>query len=237
MPWARSSQPAGRPPSARRLRRRQLGPRVLDHQLRPIDEIGVFVFAPDPRRRSGDGAAHGLLQALVARGAAPRPQSHRAPHHVRSARYATRPTLEHQPMTSPLTLGDPALDQDHAHLQELIAQLFDARPEQAASSLDALRAHAARHFAVEDADLLAMQDGNAKCHVDEHAAVLKSLDEVRALLGGETMSAEARSALLRRLAVHLRDWLPEHVQQMDAGVAAHRSKRRFGGAPVQIVRR
>ncbi|MDB5750041.1 MAG: hemerythrin-like metal-binding domain protein [Ramlibacter sp.] len=140
-------------------------------------------------------------------------------------------------MTSPLTLGDPALDQDHAHLQELIAQLFDARPEQAASSLDALRAHAARHFAVEDADLLAMQDGNAKCHVDEHAAVLKSLDEVRALLGGETMSAEARSALLRRLAVHLRDWLPEHVQQMDAGVAAHRSKRRFGGAPVQIVRR
>jgi hemerythrin len=140
-------------------------------------------------------------------------------------------------MTPSLVLGDSALDEDHARLEQLIVQLRDAPPEQAVAALDALRAHADRHFSVEDLELRAMQDGNAKCHLDEHAAVLKSLDEVKGVLTQNEVAAEANASLVRRLAAQLLSWLPEHVHEMDAGVASHRSKQRFGGAPVKIARR
>lgn len=140
-------------------------------------------------------------------------------------------------MTPVLILGDPALDGDHARLMDLIEQLFQATAGGAVPALDALRAHAADHFAVEDVDLRTMQDGNTQCHLDEHAAVLKSLDEVREVLVGDAAAAAAKTLLVRRLATQLRDWLPEHVQAMDAGVATHRMGQRFGGAPVKITRR
>jgi predicted AAA+ superfamily ATPase len=49
------------------------------------------------------------------------------------------------------------------------------------ASLDALQAHASEHFALEDQELRQMRDGNAE-HLDEHAAVLKSMDEVRGIV-------------------------------------------------------
>lgn len=135
-------------------------------------------------------------------------------------------------------LGDAALDRDHRRLHELIVQLLEAPPAGAVAALDALRAHAAQHFQVEDVDLRAMGSGNnASCHLDEHAAVLTSLDEVREVLTGDQVAAAAKHRLVERLASQLLDWLPEHVREMDAGVAIHRVKQRTGGAPVQISRR
>ncbi|WP_439590255.1 bacteriohemerythrin [Hydrogenophaga sp.] len=139
-------------------------------------------------------------------------------------------------MTSSLNLGDPVLDEDHARLLHLADQLLKAPSGGAVPSLEALRAHAAEHFAVEDLELHTMQDGNTQCHLDEHAAVLRSLDEVREVLLQEGTPTEAKDSLVRRLATQLREWLPEHVQAMDAGVATHRMRRRFGGAPVKISR-
>jgi hemerythrin len=133
-----------------------------------------------------------------------------------------------------LKLGDPALDQDHAKLHDLIEQLLAAPSSSVVADLDALRVHARQHFSVEDGDLVAMNDGNAKCHMDDHAAVLKSLDEVRDVLTGEEVDAVGKAMLVQRLGAHLLDWLPGHVHEMDAGVATHRSKQRFGGAPVVI---
>ena len=39
------------------------------------------------------------------------------------------------------------------------------------------------------------------------------------------------------LCAELNRWLPEHVLEMDAGVAIFRTKTRFGGAPIVISRR
>jgi hemerythrin len=58
-------------------------------------------------------------------------------------------------MTSTLPLGDAALDEDHARLQDLIQMLVDAPVDGAVQALDLLREHAAQHFAVEDLDLRA----------------------------------------------------------------------------------
>ena len=140
-------------------------------------------------------------------------------------------------MNAPLHLGDAELDEQHARLEALIVQLVQAPADRRVPALDELRAHAAEHFGAEDISLVAMADGNAKCHIDEHASVLKSLDEVREVLVGEQMAADAKASLVRRLADQLLHWLPEHVQAMDAGVATHRSKQRFGGAPIKLTRR
>jgi hemerythrin len=132
-----------------------------------------------------------------------------------------------------LTLGDPVLDREHAELQRLIDALHQAPPAEALAAVDALKAHAASHFGLEDDELRRLGGANATCHLDEHAAVLRSLEEVRAVLERPQPPAD----LGRRLAVELSRWLPEHVQAMDAGIASVRSKERFGGAPVQITRR
>ena len=134
---------------------------------------------------------------------------------------------------SSLTLGDPVLDREHAELQRLIDALREAPPSQALAALDALRSHAALHFGQEDGDLRRLGGANATCHLDEHAAVLRSLDEVREVLE----QLQAPSGLIGRLVAELTRWLPEHVQAMDAGIASVRTRERFGGVPVQITRR
>ena len=118
-----------------------------------------------------------------------------------------------------------------------LLQLRDAPLDEVSRRLEAVREHASRHFALEDIELRAMADGNAKCHLDEHAAVLNSLDEVMVVLTQVDVAAEKKALLINRLATELHVWLPGHVHEMDAGVASHRSKQRFGGAPVKIARR
>ena len=77
---------------------------------------------------------------------------------------------------SELKLGEETLDRDHEELHALITRLLGASADDMVPALDALRAHAAQHFAMEDEHLRDMKDGNSKCHLDEHANVLKSFD-------------------------------------------------------------
>ena len=134
---------------------------------------------------------------------------------------------------SSLALGDPVLDREHAELERLIDGLRQSGPAQVPAALDALKAHAAQHFDREDAELRKLGGANATCHLDEHAAVLRSLDDVRAALGQPSPAA----GMVPRLVAELVRWLPEHVQVMDAGIAAVRTKERLGGAPVLVSRR
>lgn len=136
---------------------------------------------------------------------------------------------------APAVLGDLELDDDHARLHGCIAQLLDARGDELVPALDALNRCASRHFEAEDADLRGMRDGNAQCHLDEHGAVLKSLSEVREVLVADRLGPQQKFGLVRRLGVQLLEWLPHHVQEMDAAVARWRVQQRFGGAPVQIA--
>lgn len=132
-----------------------------------------------------------------------------------------------------LVLGDPRLDQDHAELLRLTRQLEAARNKnEVLDALQALEEHATTHFAVEDTDLRAMKgNDDAQCHVDEHAAVLKSLAEARDWIA-QNEDVLKMVNLVQSLCAELNRWLPEHVQYMDAAVAAYRSKNRFGGVPI-----
>lgn len=121
-------------------------------------------------------------------------------------------------------------DMDHTHHEfvDCVDVLLRASDAQQAAALDAFADHAQRHFREEDQAMRDSAYGSASCHVDEHAAVLKSLDEVSAAL------AEGRHGVVRDFAWALADWFPRHAQVMDLGLARWLNQRRLGGSPVRI---
>jgi hemerythrin len=74
----------------------------------------------------------------------------------------------------------------------------------------------------------------AGCHIDEHAAVMKSVHEVHALLS-EDRSERALNAT-RSLARALIDWFPGHATYLDSALSAWMCKRVYGGKPVVFHR-
>ncbi|MNY70995.1 hypothetical protein D3C86_2092470 [compost metagenome] len=67
--------------------------------------------------------------------------------------------------------------------------------------------------------------------------MLASLDEVQLILGEPQTTPVVAQRLISSLALELLRWLPEHVSEMDANLAAVRSQSRFGGVGVRIMPR
>jgi hemerythrin len=125
-------------------------------------------------------------------------------------------------------LGHDAMDNTHREFVACVDALLHAEDNALAAALDAFADHARRHFAEEDLAMRQTAYGSAGCHVDEHAAVLKSVDEVRTAL------ARGNTAVVRAFAHALADWFPEHARVMDMGLARWLVQRRLGGSPVVI---
>ncbi len=125
-------------------------------------------------------------------------------------------------------VGHGGMDDTHHEFVDCVDALLRASDAQQAAALEAFAEHAQRHFREEDEAMRDSDYGSAGCHVDEHAAVLKSLDEVRAVL------AQGRHDVVRQFAWALADWFPRHAQVMDLGLARWLNQRRLGGSPVLI---
>jgi hemerythrin len=136
-----------------------------------------------------------------------------------------------------LPLGEPALDEEHLILLQLVERLRSSPTEAWITCLDDLAQHARRHFEQEDVDLRAIGGEAIQCHLDEHAAVMQSLADVRQALGQAKPIGPQELDMIDRLVEEFFRWLPEHVQVMDATVAHYRSKRRLGGAPILIKKK
>ena len=128
-------------------------------------------------------------------------------------------------------LGHGAMDLTHREFVERVDALLRAPDAALADALQAFGHHARSHFAEEDRQMVQTRYASAGCHVDEHAAVLKSFDEVVVAL------AAGRPAVVRAFAQALADWFPEHALAMDQGLASWLIARDLGGAPVRLVRR
>jgi hemerythrin len=128
-------------------------------------------------------------------------------------------------------VGHEEMDATHKEFVLCVDALLRAPDEELPARLEALAEHATRHFAEEDEAMLRGAYNAGGCHVEEHAAVLKSLGEVRAAL------RERRPAVVRAFAEALADWFPEHARVMDLGLARWMVQRRLGGAPILIRRR
>jgi hemerythrin len=128
-------------------------------------------------------------------------------------------------------VGHDEMDATHREFVSCVDALLRAPDDRLALRLEAFAAHAKRHFAEEDEAMRRGAYDAGGCHVDEHAAVLRSLDEVRDAL------RKGRPAVVRAFAEALADWFPEHARVMDLGLARWMTQQKLGGAPVLIRRR
>lgn len=129
-----------------------------------------------------------------------------------------------------MLLGFQAMDDEHRDFVTHLEALRGAAPEHIAARLDDFALHARRHFGAEDAWMTETDFPPRQCHIDEHAAVLKSVDEVRALV------AEGRVDIVPSLADELARWFPGHATHLDSALAAWMGKRRWNAMPVVIRR-
>ena len=130
-----------------------------------------------------------------------------------------------------LLLGHASMDREHEEFVALVAALKLACDADLPARLDAFAAHAAAHFASEDRSMAETDFPARACHVDEHAAVLRSVEGVRRRV------AQGEVAVARRLAAELEAWFPAHAVHLDSALAHWLCKRRLGGKPVVVRRR
>jgi hemerythrin-like metal-binding protein len=133
-------------------------------------------------------------------------------------------------MNHPILLGHVEMDDVHAEFEDLLASAASCSDAELAATLDTLTSHLAGHFAMEDAWMSQGDFPPRDCHVAEHAAVLRSADEVRPLV------AAGNVGVGRSFVQALRDWFPAHATHLDSALAAWLCKQRLGGKPVVLHR-
>lgn len=129
-----------------------------------------------------------------------------------------------------LLLGYEPMDAVHREFLAQIASLSQCAEEDLADGLARLHEHLKEHFGAEDALMVQHDFPPRDCHIDEHAAVLKSARDVLALV------QEGDVAIGRDFVAHLADWFPGHTTHLDSALAHWMVKRLHGGKPVVLRR-
>lgn len=127
-------------------------------------------------------------------------------------------------------LGYGPIDAVHEEFVGLLVRLQSADDAALPALLDQFAEHCVRHFEMENGWMVEFEFPPRECHIDEHAAVLQSVQEVQGLL------AEGDVGICRELVAQLADWFPKHADQLDSALAHWMTKKRLGGKPVVIRR-
>ena len=130
-----------------------------------------------------------------------------------------------------LLLGYAPMDQVHETLVTVVAHLQSCLDSEVAAALDAVHAHLQEHFGSEDQWMRETDFPARDCHIDEHAAVLNSVQQVQ-----ERLTQQGDVALCRRLADELARWFPGHADYLDSALSHWLCQQRLGGKPVVIRR-
>lgn len=129
-----------------------------------------------------------------------------------------------------LSLGLPVVDEMHEEFVQVARAAQLASDEELPQRYAELLEHLHRHFESEDAMMVESDFPPRQCHMDEHAAVLKSAHQVQQALHTGNV------ALCRHLIAELVKWFPKHAQHLDSALVHWVSKQRLGGKPVLIKR-
>jgi hemerythrin len=116
-----------------------------------------------------------------------------------------------------IALQHEVMDRTHVEFIEqlnALAELLDAGGD-GLPGLDALIAHTEAHFGMEAAQMAALGYAPENCHTRQHAMVLELMREVR-----KHVTEKLDTDPLHRLMPALAEWFPQHVDAMDAPLAA-----------------
>ncbi len=130
-------------------------------------------------------------------------------------------------------LGFKPMDEIHEEFYTVTLDLLACTDETADAALQRFLTHAKHHFAEEDQWMESTAFPPRDCHIQEHAAVLKSANEVREAIA----SGKAGAELAQDFGTYLFQWFPGHADYLDSALAAWMSKRQYGGQPVVLRRR
>ena len=127
-------------------------------------------------------------------------------------------------------LGHSTMDSTHREFVEVVNAMLTSNDAGFADRLQAFITHAESHFGEEDRWMAESGFPAMDCHVDEHAAVLRSArDVLEQVVAGD-------HAIGRELAAELARWFPSHADHLDSALAHWLVKKRFGGAPLVLRR-
>lgn len=129
-------------------------------------------------------------------------------------------------------LGYGPMDDTHREFVSVVTALIDATGEQIGPCLSAVETHLRDHFATEDRWMVETDFPPRDCHIDEHAAVLKSLDEVK-----ERWEQQGDAVTVRGFALELAKWFPGHADYLDSALSHWMSKLHTGGKPIVLRRK
>ncbi len=127
--------------------------------------------------------------------------------------------------------GFSPMDATHEEFVERVEALLTAGNENVGGALAALAEHLRHHFEEESRWMTSTGFPSASCHLEEHAAVLRSVDEVQSLVAAGNLQ------IARQLAFELTRWFAEHTDALDRGLAKWMVKARLGGEPVTFQHR
>lgn len=127
-------------------------------------------------------------------------------------------------------VGFAQMDDEHQTFVDGLRRLQTCSDVELAESFAHLVAVARGHFEAEDTWMRETDFPPRDCHIDEHAAVLSSLDEVARMVSQGDLDEG------RRIATALADWFPGHVQHLDSALSHWMCKIRYGGKPVVLRR-
>lgn len=132
--------------------------------------------------------------------------------------------------TDKFLLGFGPMDDTHREFVQVVNAILTADDARMLERFDAFVDHARRHFEEERQWMEETGFPPRQCHIDEHSAVMKSVEQVREIV------ARGDAAEGRRLAQALVDWFPGHADYMDASLSQWMCKKRLGGTPVVLRR-
>ncbi len=130
-----------------------------------------------------------------------------------------------------ILLGYAPMDDVHAEFEDVVERATYCSDADFPGRLESVVRHLKEHFNQEDQWMAETDFPPGECHRDEHAAVLRSANEVLALQG--TQLVEVGRGFVRELAA----WFPGHADYLDSALAAWMCKRTLGGKPVVLHRR
>ncbi len=127
-------------------------------------------------------------------------------------------------------LGFQKMDDTHKEFVDIVARMLVARHSELLELIDEFIRHAVIHFEEEASWMEGTSFPARQCHIDEHNAVMKSVNEVRSLVlaGNEQIGYE--------LAKELAAWFPAHADYLDSALAQWMVKQDFGGIPLVFKR-
>ena len=132
--------------------------------------------------------------------------------------------------TDAFLLGESRMDAVHEEFVDLVGRMERADDAELPQLLEQFATHTRAHFEMEDHWMVESGFPPRECHIDEHAAVMRSVDDVRILL------ARGDHGVCRRLVQELIQWFPSHAHHLDSALAHWISKLRTGGKPVVLRR-